>query len=90
MGRTLNISKGGILLETPKSLQLGQVIVVTLDIDNELVEVKGTVAHAVISAGRYQAGIKFIDLDEVSKAVIKKYVEAFDRRNPKGIEKASQ
>ncbi len=89
MGRTLNISEGGILLETPKSLQLGQMIIITLDLGDSLIEIKGIVAHAVISAGRYQAGVKFADLDKESTEIIQEYVEAFDRRNPKGIEKAS-
>jgi c-di-GMP-binding flagellar brake protein YcgR len=82
LGRTLNISNGGILLETPKRLQIEDRIMITLDLEEELVEITGVIVHAAVSAGRYRAGIKFLHLDERTSRFITNFIKAFHKEHP--------
>ena len=60
-GRTRDLSQSGALLETQKSLNGPFVILMTLDLDGNEVQVKGRVAHARESEkpGFYLTGIRF-------------------------------
>ena len=44
MARTLNVSKGGILMETHLALERGQKVMITLELKNTLVDIMGRVA----------------------------------------------
>ena len=46
MGRTLNISIGGILMETHVKLQVGQQVMITIGLEDELVDVMGRIVHS--------------------------------------------
>ena len=46
MGRTLNISEKGILLETHIKFEPGQLLLITIGLEEDLVDFKGLVKHA--------------------------------------------
>lgn len=65
LGIALDISKGGILLETPYAIESGRIVLAVLDRENNLLEVKGNLAYSVKkSPEMYRSGIEFIDIDE--------------------------
>ena len=77
MGRTLNVSEGGILLETHISLKEGRRVELTIALEEDMVELKGYVRHVKPSLEKgYCSGIQFIEMDEEGKRVLMKYVEA--------------
>jgi hypothetical protein len=79
MGRTLNMSEGGILLETHDPMEVGNHLVVTIALKNDLIEVKGTVKHAMaVENGQYRAGIQFIELDEEKNRILRELMAAFN------------
>ena len=46
MGRTLNVSEGGILLETHIQIDPKHTLSLTIGLEEDLVDIKGEVAHS--------------------------------------------
>lgn len=77
VGRTLDLSTGGIRLDLDHDLPPKTVLSVTLALDDKLVEVSGSVVHAQgIEDERYAIGIEFIDLAGEARQLISGYVES--------------
>jgi hypothetical protein len=75
MGRTLNISESGILLETHFPVESEHIIQLTISLDEDLLDIKGKPIHVRSEdGGKYQIGIKFLDLDQNGVNLIKKYI----------------
>ena len=65
LGIALDISKGGILLETTDPIKPGLIILTAIDRENNIFEVKGELAYSkIISAGRCFSGIEFTGVNE--------------------------
>jgi predicted Zn finger-like uncharacterized protein len=65
LGIALDISKGGILLETTAAIKSGLIVLAATDRKKNLFEVKGELAYSKrASAGSYCSGIKFIGVKE--------------------------
>jgi hypothetical protein len=81
MGRTLNVSESGILLETYFLIESGQLLELTIALDDKLIDIKGKVVHHRRGKGRsFEAGIEFADLTEEMLNDIKIYIEMFQNR----------
>jgi c-di-GMP-binding flagellar brake protein YcgR len=77
MARTLNVSKGGILMETHKKLPKGQQVMITLGLQDQLIDVMGRIVYVVGTAGRFHNGIEFFHLSDTDKQILERYVSAF-------------
>ena len=77
MARTLNVSEGGILMETHIPLPKGQQVMITLGLKDTLVDVMGKIVYTTFAAGRHQNGIEFFHVSEDDKYVLDSYIEAF-------------
>lgn len=78
MGRTLNVSEGGILLETHVQIDAAYTISLTIGLEEELVEINGQIVRCVSGTdGHYESGIKFHEMDEAALQILKKYIKAF-------------
>lgn len=78
MGRTQNMSVGGLLLETHRSLEEGQDILITLGLKEEMIELRGRIVHVnpPTKNKRHCSGMKFIVLGEKDKRILRKHVGA--------------
>jgi c-di-GMP-binding flagellar brake protein YcgR len=77
MGRTLNVSEGGILLETHHPLKQGQRIVITIALNEDLVEINGHVVYITPCEDKlFCSGIEFSEIDKEGERVVKNYIEA--------------
>ena len=75
MGRTLNISTTGILLETHFPIELEHTIQLTVSLEENLLDITGKPVHVrPIDGGKYQIGIQFIDLDENATNMLQKFI----------------
>ncbi len=75
MGRTLNISTSGILLETHFPIELKHTIQLTVSLEENLLDITGKPVHVrSIDGGKYQIGIQFIDLDENATNMLQKFI----------------
>ena len=78
MGRTLNISEGGILLETHLPIETQYTLSFTLSLDDETMAIKGKAIHnKKRNDGKFECGIKFIETDESKKRILKQVVLMF-------------
>ena len=81
MGRTLNVSEGGILLETQSEILTGMQVMITLELDNELIDIMGKVMHTTCKSGRYHNGIEFFHVADYDKTTLTKYINEFNRKH---------
>lgn len=72
MGRTINISISGILLEISSQLSKDQLLDMELALGNDLIDAKGKVVHCHdLGNGKFQAGIEFTDISSDNLEIIK-------------------
>jgi hypothetical protein len=65
LGIALDISKGGILIETPCFVEAGPIVLAAIDRENHFVEVKGKLIYCVKeSTEMYRCGIEFVGINE--------------------------
>jgi len=75
MGRTLNISESGILLETHFTIEPNHVVQLTISLEEDLLDLKGKPVHVRSSGeGKYEIGIQFVELDQNAADLLKKFV----------------
>ncbi len=83
MGRTLNVSEGGIMLETHEPIPTSQILL-TIGFKEDVAEVKGKVVYSKKEDDDHiKTGIEFIETDEDPSGVIKRYIDAFSRQSDK-------
>ena len=64
MGRTLNVSRTGIMLEITHLIKAEYVSLSTVDLEDNLIKIKGQLIFCRrTDSGLYQAGIRFIATD---------------------------
>jgi c-di-GMP-binding flagellar brake protein YcgR len=82
IGRTLNLSQSGALLETERPLEGSYILLMTLDLEGKKVQVKGRVANTRQSEkpGYYLTGVEFIGSKDEQINAIVAFVKAYNRR----------
>ena len=82
MGRTLNVSESGILLETHFAIDTDNTVMLTLGLEEIIIDVKGLAVHSCAKEdGKYEIGIEFQDADDPTSQKIKKFVCALKGPN---------
>jgi len=78
MGRTLNVSEGGILLETHVQIEPQCTVSLTIGLEDDLIEISGTaVTSKPGEEDKFESGIQFADIGETDLKVLKLYIQAF-------------
>jgi hypothetical protein len=82
MGRTLNISEGGILLETHAIIDPKYTLSFTISLEDVIMDIKGKVTfNKKRGDGKYESGIKFIDSDESKTLILRQFSVIFKAEN---------
>jgi predicted Zn finger-like uncharacterized protein len=83
LSKAIDISKGGILLETPHPIESGLISLMAVDLDNKFIEIKGELVYCKKTAtGMYHSGVKFVDTDkQVNNFVVGLIKEYNHRKN---------
>jgi len=73
MGRALNISRNGLLLETVHPIKSKSIALNTVDIDNNIIEIKGRIVYCrKVDSGVYRSAIGFVATEaEMDRFVVK-------------------
>jgi len=80
MGRTLNVSEAGILLETHFPIEAKHTVILSVGFKERLVDIKGRPAHIRSKgAGVYEIGVEFTDLDETARHALKEYLDSLGK-----------
>jgi hypothetical protein len=75
MGRTLNISEVGLLFESHVAYEPEQTLVITIALEDDLVEIKGQVRHLEPSGDKFRLGIEFIEIDAEDREILKRFLQ---------------
>ena len=79
LGIALDVSKGGILLETPYSTESGFLVLTATDKMKKIMEVKGKLIYSKkASNGTYLCGIEFIGKEERIKDFITNLIKVYN------------
>jgi c-di-GMP-binding flagellar brake protein YcgR len=77
MGRTLNLSESGILLETHFPIAAEHSVVLSIGLEDDLVELKGRPVHVHSKKqGVYEVGIEFVDTDENTRRTVRQFIRS--------------
>lgn len=78
IGRTLNVSESGIMLETHFPIDQKNNVMVSIGLEEDLVEIKGKVIHATQhNNDKYKIGIKFNKITKSDLEIVKRYITNF-------------
>lgn len=81
IGKTLNLSESGILLETHFPVDSGQEVDLYLALGEQLVSVRGAVIHSRPNEnGVSRTGIQFRNVDDEAAAMLKQFVVLFKQQ----------
>jgi hypothetical protein len=81
LGKAIDISKGGMLLETPYPIEAGLLSLMAVDKDNSLFEIKADLVYCKkVAPGMFQAGIKFIGTELQALNFIKRVIQEYNHR----------
>jgi len=84
MGETINISQGGILLKSAYPIESEFILLMSIDLENNLMEIKGKVAHSKKDkSAKYETGISFLGTHDETIQIIKKFVKTYHSRKNK-------
>jgi hypothetical protein len=81
MGRTLNVSQGGILLETHVEIDSKYTVSLTIGLEEDLVDINGEIIRSTQGKDdNYESGIRFHEMDEAAFQILMKYIKAFEEQ----------
>lgn len=87
MGRTLNISESGILLETHFPIEPKYLVVLTIGLEEDLLDINGKPIHSRSNDdGKFEVGIEFLDPDKDSILVLKDFIKRLEERKERDSE----
>lgn len=89
MGRTIDVSADGIKLETNYPLQENTRLLLTIGLEEDLVDLEGITMHASSQHGRYIAGVNFLKVTKDGRRILNRYIEAFRQRKAE-VEQSGQ
>lgn len=77
MGRTLNLSESGMLLETTFDVPMGDPLMITLGLEDELLELSGYAVYSKpMGVGKYETGIEFTNVEASVYPKLKWFIHA--------------
>jgi c-di-GMP-binding flagellar brake protein YcgR len=81
MGRSLNVSESGILLETHFPIDDQHIVRMTLGLEEDLIDIKGRPVHTRMNnAGKYEVGLEFVKSDAKTRKALKKFIDTYQEK----------
>ena len=81
MGRTLNISASGILLEIHISIEKEQIVTLDIGLEEDIVNVRGKAIYSKKGKDNmFETGIAFINIDDYQKKILDRFIEDFENQ----------
>lgn len=77
MGRTLDLSETGALLEIIYPIDIPSIIVLSVGLKDDVLEVKGKAVHQLQrDNGRFGLGIEFFDVTDSMRETLNQFIES--------------
>lgn len=80
MGRTIDVSIDGLKLETVYPLDPNTRLLITVGLEDDLIDLEGRTTHMSPRDGRFISGITFLRISKEGRRILARYVEAFNER----------
>ncbi len=81
MGRTLNISEEGILMETYVSIDPKYSMALSIGLEDELINITGQIIYSKPGKNeKFETGIEFLETDKSTIEILRKYIKAFSEQ----------
>jgi len=82
MGKTLDISQGGLLMETHIQIEAPYIMLLALGFEEELVDIKGEIAYSRKNeSDMYESGVKFLETNEKISRIVDDLIRDFNQKN---------
>ena len=79
-GKSVNISQGGILIETHDPFEWQDVLLLFIDIEDESVSIKGRVVYCnAANFGKFRTGIQFLETNEKIVSFVIKLLKTYSK-----------
>jgi len=79
-GKSINISQGGILIETHDPFEWQDTLLLSIDIKDESVTIKGKVVYCNASNfGKYRTGIQFLETNKKIVAFVEGLLKTYSK-----------
>ena len=79
-GKSVNISQGGILIETHDPFEWQDILLLSIDIEDELVSIKGKVIYCnAANFGKFRTGIQFLETNEKIVSFVERLLETYSK-----------
>ena len=79
IGRALNISQGGLLLETYLPVKHQFITIMHVDLKGRLLKIKGKVIYSRPGeSGKFFVGVQFMDTQESQRKLIISFIKAYN------------
>ncbi|MCJ7541996.1 MAG: PilZ domain-containing protein [Desulfobacterales bacterium] len=79
-GKSVNISQGGILIETHDTFEWQDILLLFIDIEDESVSIKGKVIYCnAANFGKFRIGIQFLETNEKIVSFVIGLLEAYSK-----------
>ena len=79
MGRTINVSESGLMLETHVAFSENDTVDVVVGLKEDMVTIRGKVVFSrTTDTGLFQSGIQFLAIEDASLATLRRYIDAFN------------
>ena len=80
MGRTLDISQGGILMETHVRIESKYILLMAVGFEDELADIKSEVVYCREGApGMFESGVRYLETGEKVNQIIEELVTVFNQ-----------
>lgn len=77
-GTARDLSQGGVRLVTQEPVDSPYIILMAIDLDDELLEIKGQVVYSrEVKKGHFFNGIRFVDTEEKQKKAVTTFVRTY-------------
>ena len=74
----LNISQGGVLMETPEVINSKNILIVTIDLEGSTIKIGGEVIHSrKLDPTGVLTGIRFVQPYNKQREIIAKFIRAY-------------
>jgi hypothetical protein len=81
MGRTLNVSEGGILLETNFYISPGNTLTLEIALEDNLVNLRGRVIYCNEEEGKkFHTGLELLESDQAGQAILHQFIKIFAKQ----------
>ena len=78
MGKTLDIGKGGLLLETQVRIKAKYILLTAVNVNEELIKVKGKVVYCrKVNSNIFHTGIHFEETSNRIREIVSELIRAF-------------